>query len=451
MKYPTKREYSEPYEMHQSKKLKQDPQTEPMKITDLNVDCLEHIFQYLNSVDLNNTAESHGQFVSVCRLIYKRDHRHKMVIISDVGHKLTLTNGSDKEIVNVAAITFLQHFGHLIGELMLDYICADEDDNGYEWREIEKHVFTYCSKTLLKLILRNCHGNVMEEIEEPFDNVKKLRLYGGDTKMIDISKWFPNISSMKLDHHALCTMVQYDQLNLLKKLKILISETGRPWNIERKLRQLLRLNRRIKNLFIESTRNDWLSDPTDFMLFLSQTSTHLKVLRLKMYFSKTADSAVNIHFKNVKHFELLTEPSGGFPDNVSITFGCLNILKLYNFDGNDINWNQFISQNQNLVELGYFPYHSLVAGNLHQIMQKLPTLTTVAIQARAISPNDLNQLLIECMQSKLTTFDLRSFSCSVDFNEYIVEIESSIRNFYEYKRNDITGHCTFKIHCRTLK
>lgn len=264
--------------------------------------------------------------------------------------------------------------------------------------------------------VRNCCGSVMEEIEEPFDNVKKLRLYGGDngTKMIDISKWFPNISSMKLYHHAVCTMVQYDQLNLLKKLKILISETGRPWNIERNLRQLLRLNRRIKNLYIESTRNDWLSNPTDFMLFLSQTSTHLKVLRLKMSFSKTADSAVNNHFKNVKHFELLTEQSDGFPDDVSITFGCLNMLKLYNFDGNDTKWNYFISENQNLVELGYFPYHSLVAGNLHGIMQKMPTLTTVAIQARAISPNDFNQLLIECiLQSKLTTFDLRSSLCTV--------------------------------------
>lgn len=128
------------------------------------------------------------------------------------------------------------------------------------------------------------------------------------------------------------------------------------------------------------------------------------------------------------------------------------MLKLYNFDGNDRKWDYFISQNQNLVEFGYFPYHSLVAGSLHRIMQKLPTLKTVAIQARAISPNDFKQLLNECMlQSNLTTFDLRSFSCSVDFDEHIVEIENSIRNFYEYKRNDITGHCTFKIHHRASK
>lgn len=449
----SKRKQDESYEML-FKKPKQETQIDSAKITDVNEDCLEHIFRYLNLTDLNNVAASHAHFVSTAHRVYNIVHRHKMVIISDSGHQVTASKSNsmststsmkiEMEMVNVTPATYLRNFGHLVLDLTLDYISLNGKENGHHWREIERMVFKCSLKTLFKLTLQNCQGNVMEEIREPFEKTKKLRVYGhinNDIKMIQFSKWFPNIDSLKLDNAALCSDACFKGVfRALKKIQILILAANRERNIEQTVRQLLQSHRDIKGLFIDSNFNAWLQDIFEFLSFLSQTLTHLSDLQL-LHIEITPNTMteitrnIPIHFKSVQCFNLSTHSSDRFPDDVSITFDRLKILNLYSFDGNDSKWIEFILQNRSLIELGYFPSmlrYSAINYNLFETMVDLPMLKTIALRARSFSPNAVNQLVNDCKtRTNLKQFELKSFTGSADFGVYLKAIDRNIQTLYD--------------------
>lgn len=50
------------------------------KITDLNCDCLENIFKYLEFDDLLNIADSSQQFYNAVCLVYKKEYANKEVV-----------------------------------------------------------------------------------------------------------------------------------------------------------------------------------------------------------------------------------------------------------------------------------------------------------------------------------------------------------------------------------
>lgn len=407
---------------------KPQKQAEPLRIIDLNNDCLEHVFKYLNVTDLNNVATSHGQFASAAHSVYKHKYRHQTLTISNAGHELSIGDDTNKNSLSITPSAFLRNFGEFVSKLTFDYGSANGKDNGHHWRQIERDVFKYCSKTLNEIILMNCHGNVMEEIRKPFTALQKLRVFGNNMnlKMIQTSKWFPQMYVLSLNNCTLRSIESIQGIRSLIRLRIrtIADDKIDDSDSDENLRQIIKSNQQIKDLFIDAKFKNWI-EIYDFLQFLSQTLNHLGTLRMYRLQLDACRPNTHIHFVTIRKLVWSTRNREKFPDNLHISFNQLKTLDVRNFDQTDNKWNEFISQNQHLVELGYFPrvyYHSLDQTKLLEIMSELPQLTSISIKINAISPSNLKQLLYDCEPlTNLNTLQLVSFSQSDNFEGYLID------------------------------
>lgn len=421
------------------------------KITDVNVDCLEKIFEHLNLTDLNNVAETDVHFFTAARLVYKRLHVSKTVKIYDSSHMVSVYEDSetDGHIVDATATSFLANFGNifcflcdknskakfwhhsgdLVQTLRLDYTQQlREKDNRHHWRRTERAIFKHCTKTLTEIHLINCHGNVLEEIRQPFENVTNVYIYDfmAEPTTVKLTQWFPNTIELELECAAVAVQrYAKGKFRLMVELRLSIRYVGVAdcRQNDSNIRKFLRSNRQITELYIDSLYGAWLNCDIEFIYFISKTLTQLEKMRwdhLRMFVTKKTK---NIHFERVKSFELQTV--GELPEMVNISFGQLESLNLYGISANDKKWTDFIVQNERLVELGYFPtlqLHDQTADNLLKITTKLPNLKTIDLQADSISPQQLGQFLRG--SSNLTKYLLKFFAgFKNDLDEYLSVVD----------------------------
>lgn len=415
-----------------------------IKITDVNFDCLEKIFEYLNLTDLNNIAEAHVYFVAPARLVYKRQHGGKVVKIFDSSHMISLYDATETidNIVDATATSFLQNFGELVQKLRLDYSLGIIRNYGqHHWRQTERAIFEHCTKTLTEIQLINCSGHVMEEIRKPFKKVTRVYIYHINTELtiVKLSKWFPNARQLELNCGASAVPTYANgEFPFLGEFQLVILNNVQNYRKnESKLRQFLRENRQITKLSIDSKFVTWLRCDFDFMLFINQTLQQLEKLRWIHMKMNGVGKLKRIHFERMKSFEFQTV--GPFPNNVIISFQQLRSLKLYGISAIDRKWVDFIVQNKSLVKLGYFPnmrFHQQTHSDLLDITTKLPNLTALYLQAHTISPKYLERFLNQCHSSgALMKLMLKFFAgFKNDLNGYLDVVNQRHFNV-EFKSN----------------
>lgn len=108
--------------------------TIPLKITDVNDDCLERIFDYLNANDLNNVAEATRRFVPAARMVYRRKYSDQVIVIRGFSRNISFIGGG---IIKAKPITFLQHFGVTVKKLKLYYAKNGRHSDADRSREME--------------------------------------------------------------------------------------------------------------------------------------------------------------------------------------------------------------------------------------------------------------------------------------------------------------------------
>lgn len=428
-----------------TKKPKAEPT--PTKITDVNVDCLERIFEHLDVTALNNVADAHPNFITAARLIFQREHSSKTLRIFHSTHMISLYEEHETagHIVNATATSFLQNFGDLVRKLRLDYSQnVLLIDDRHHWRATERVIFEHCTKTLTSIELINCRGNVLEEICQPFEKVNKVYVYDITAKSTttNLSKWFPNTRRLELQCGAV-SMPNYakGEFRVLDKLRLLVLNLFHNYRRdETNIREFLRTNHHITNISIESKFVTWLKSDLDFLSFINKTMTQLQKLRWVHMKLHEVKKPKRIHFKHVESLEL--QATGEFPENVSITFDRLKSLKLYQMNGIDGKWNDFIVQNKDLVELGYFPSmhcHQQSADELLAITTKLPKLNAIYLQAHIISPQNLGQFLTECTAStNVMTLGLNFFAgFKSDLADYLSVVN---KRYLKLKLESVSGY-----------
>lgn len=377
------------------------------KITDLNFDCLEHVFGYLNASELNNIAEAYLYFVPVARSVYRIKYGDKTLKIGDSGRSLSMHNemGSSKTIINGTATKFLRNFGYLIRKLSLDYLNKAEHEDAHHWREIENAIFKHCIKSLWVVEFKNCRGNVMEEIRKPFENVGVVTIIDGFTEptKTDFCNWFPNTYNLVLRGTAIrnseCMNGSFHALGYLV-LSILEQDDIAEANI----RKFLQLNRNIVQLVIRSKERDWIQVSVDFLKFLSESP--IQNLQLINVNFKRAYFTQIINFQYVESLQLQTSH---YPDNILITFGQMTRLGLFGIQRNS-KWIEFVTRNKKLRHLTYRPQknHGATLDDLIQIATKLPELNTFEVLESFISFDELIQLLEMCEPIlQLRTIEIR--------------------------------------------
>lgn len=184
--------------------MEQIASSNQMKITDLNPDCLEHIFKYLHIKDLLNVADSRKSLKDAVDQAFtsKYDGNSisillKPTIITAINIKLK--NGHQEEAETFSCILkFLRGFGKLITALSIEFSFSMHLNQQIRITELRHYINEYCIETLTELKIDSYERGTLP-LSKPFVNLKKLVLYNKSVdEFIDLNRSFPKLDCLHL-------------------------------------------------------------------------------------------------------------------------------------------------------------------------------------------------------------------------------------------------------------
>lgn len=110
------------------------------------------------------------------------------------------------QVINFATISnFLEHFGHLVSELNINFDCRDRVYSESEMHEIFRLINLHCSDSLTTLTILTMveNQNTFHTFTKPFPNVRKLSLDGRLRGEINFNEIFPAVQDLSLLRSAI--------------------------------------------------------------------------------------------------------------------------------------------------------------------------------------------------------------------------------------------------------
>lgn len=162
-------------------------------IVDVNVDCLEHVFKFLDFEDLINVADANKELKMIAEMVFVRKLKKRMIVV-DIKTRSCDPNISTYDNAihihqSLLAAKTMRIFGQIISEI---YLRITKDSENSDLREnFFRHVNEYCHKTLIVLHIMGDYSKVFGAIKYPFENVEKFSSYEG--KLGPGCEYFPQI------------------------------------------------------------------------------------------------------------------------------------------------------------------------------------------------------------------------------------------------------------------
>lgn len=128
-----------------------------MKLMDLNIDCLETNFEYLNLGNLLNVADSNTRLRKATHFVFVRRYQNKKIRFQDmrISQNRLITIDKDRIIINdiKSGLQLLRCFGSLIREI--DVQCYNSK---YRWlyKYVLIYIQKYCNNSLTKFFIEFC-------------------------------------------------------------------------------------------------------------------------------------------------------------------------------------------------------------------------------------------------------------------------------------------------------
>lgn len=183
-----------------------------MKITDLNIDCLESVFEYLELGDLINVADANKRMNKAANYLFVREQSHKrfyfkQVLISKCqfdGKRLSNTKDWILFRDLKTSLRFIRCFGHLISivycEFFRYYDNSKEMIFNYESdHHIMDYVNQYCSESLTQITFKMAM-NCWDRLKKPFSKVEHVVFDICQFNCNDlISRLFPKVQKLDVD------------------------------------------------------------------------------------------------------------------------------------------------------------------------------------------------------------------------------------------------------------
>lgn len=193
-----KRQYENDDSPPESKHQRPATPEQPMKITDLDDDCLEKIFERLDLCSLCNVVASNALLRPAARTVYKRKCGIKKVHIysSAPGLKVSAFDNHISVSGLKMCLQFLRCFGSSIINLYISYARWNNKQCGY----IHQYINKYCAESLVKLVFHHKPNISIDCFKKPFVNVRTVTVCSGDLadQFPLFAQWFPNIHTLKL-------------------------------------------------------------------------------------------------------------------------------------------------------------------------------------------------------------------------------------------------------------
>lgn len=357
----------------------------PLKLVDINDDCLQAIFEHLDLESLVNIAETDDHFTTAAKSVFSRRYRNKKYVMSTF-----LIGKSDYIAIekSFAALLF-RHFGEFISDLLVD--CLSQHD-----KTSEKSILLYCSSFLVNLDLVYTTTNCFKTIEKPFEKVEKLAIVRGmlNQKMSQLNVWFPNLTSLEL-FNVKFLEPQTVEVHL-PALKQLMIHNDQMTLQQSTIVELLRLNPQVEVL-------RWRQLTYDASLVRSISECLPLLEELELWSPEDRFSSFGnqkICFETVKKFTLNTfYHRAEFVENMPFRFKALRELILDGFNQFQDDLLNFVIENHDLTKLCLTPFigdfDDLTLEDLHKIVDSLPKLVDLEFCGDLFSKHELIPFLTD--------------------------------------------------------
>lgn len=211
--------------MRYSKKSQTLPSKKSIKIVNLNDDCLDHVFNYLDFVDLLNVGQSNTRFQYAARIVFKRKYDIFEMSVSSRGNELWLMcgieNSKRKEQIDMGN-NILQFqrliwvFGDLISSIKLYYNIFISDSSNIKSFE---QIFYEISEHPLESVIRIEFDQFPTVWVNKFLESKDLSLISNSCKWdlgnMLLSQLFPKLKHLKISfmYHNIPYELDFDNGN----------------------------------------------------------------------------------------------------------------------------------------------------------------------------------------------------------------------------------------------
>lgn len=378
-----------------------------MKLTDINSDCLETIFEYLDFGDLLNVADANKCLKNVACTVYFRNYRHKEVLLIEARHYQCRVFKILINCINVndlkTSLQLLRCFGGLISEIVF-YSRGDAYHNGKRaypdlTQYILGYVNEYCVESLISVTFYEDFDGIIKHLKNSFKKVEKVSIKQGVVpENIRLNELFPNMREL----YCICfsfTSYLTEHFPNLQHLDVTIWQTQESIKSKNEMKTILCLNPQLKSLRINSPGiQRFLNPPLLTAIVLDDAQDSLQNLEtLTMhgtYFSGSKFEGDPIHLRNVKHFNihlqgLLHEPLPRIP----ISFGQLESFKLQYITNFDDEFYKFVERHPTIKKL-IISYDSPKNDQYQsKLAYVLPKLTDIEICNGRFSIDDILRFL----------------------------------------------------------
>ncbi|XP_031633574.1 uncharacterized protein LOC116347200 [Contarinia nasturtii] len=308
------------------------------KITEVNDDCLEHIFNKLELVDLLNVADTCKHFRQSVDWVFERKYKSMKLYLTNINtkytHELEIRVQSIWVFDILTALKLLRNFGHLLITLDISgFIC------GWMLQKIFHYINKYCVDTLTEIHFY-CLQYFAMEVPLPKVETVTFSYCTLSGHIIEFNKWFPQLRNLEFrgDHFAengdgKCiekTLSNLDHLSLkFGPTAFQASNIG----------EALRLNPQIRRLQVAN--NNLNISISKYLQNINDLDVH--------WSTKGVDAETPvIHLKNVQCFRITCYD---LMPKILYTFDC---LKKFTMESTPRDWNDvidFVNQNQTLIEV----------------------------------------------------------------------------------------------------
>lgn len=361
------------------------PAASQMKLDEINDDCFEEIFRYLDFYDLLNLAATNQRINSVASTNFARKYSTEAVCISSSGIYITSPDVADQPDIWLPAeetTKFVQHLGHVVGRLTINSL---EDDAGVE---VAKLIFRHCGDALSEVIMRGLPEYITKLIVKPFRHVNNLYLNRCEfgAHFLQLKKWFPNVARLMIYNCGISQAECLEETSI--KLSHLTWEYGTSQNalLNDAFRALTRSNPQVESLRLDCS---W---DIPFLRHLDRYLKRLRKLELTLGY-QDKEIRRKVYFHNVHRLVLHLRDHKALSGQIPFTFRRLDEIHLH-LDCHDSlseSMVDFVIQHKFLLKLNiFFPVDKK---GLHRLANNLPHLEMLGLSGVGLSTTDAAQAL----------------------------------------------------------
>lgn len=183
------------------------------RITHVNIDCLEKVFDHLSFEDLLSVADVHTQLRKAADLVYGLKYKNKIVSISYLRStsndlKVSFNDYNRMFIYGLKSVlkTF-RCFGHNVSHVEILSVF----DHNINLSHMMCYIGEYCSDRLEYIDFMTQTGGALNRITKPLNGVKKLKIWDHGLTTNLLNEKFPKLERLQIIYG--CDHIQNGQCN----------------------------------------------------------------------------------------------------------------------------------------------------------------------------------------------------------------------------------------------